>query len=133
MNDARLQKKEERRWLKKAGFGKEMKDMGALAVELGRARGEVSPDGQAGLKVRGSGAAKRSLTDAVKAAVRMRDEAADVLKLCQYEHAECLKAVELVGYMRARMRGDCCRVAWLVGGLCALNLAVVVVYMLLMG
>ena len=73
---------------------------------------------------KGGKAAKRSLTDAVKAAGRMRDEALDALKLCQYEHAECLKAVELVGYMRTRMRRDLVRLAWLAGGCTLVNVAV---------
>ena len=103
--------------------------------------------GDTRVKDKGGKAAKRTLTDLCRearvmrdlcsgsqaACKALRDDVCNVLEQCQYEHAECLKAVELVGYMRARMRGDCCRVAWLVGGLCALNLAVVVVYMLLMG
>ena len=120
MNDARLQKKEERRWLKKAGFGKEMKDMGALAVELGRARGEVSPDGQAGLKVRAGrgdgGAAKRTLTDMCRECRGLRDE--------------CLDAVKLMGHMREMERRDLRRLGWLAGGLSLLNVAMALVLLL---
>lgn len=87
--------------------------------------------GDTRVQYKGGKAAKRTLTDLCREAraVRdecrgLRDEAVDALKLCQNEHAECLKAVELVGYMRTRMRRDLVRLAWLAGGLSLVNVAV---------
>lgn len=114
MKNGLLRKKAERRWLKKAGFGKDMKDLGALAVELGRARGEVDGpgDGQAGLKSRAprGGAAQRSLSDVCRECRSLRDE--------------CRTAHESVAFLRRMMRRDLVRLAWFAGGLSLVNFAV---------
>ena len=132
MKNEQLQKKAERRWLKKAGFGKDMKDLGALAVELGRARGEV-PGGlpvSAGSKATSgyavatslrssgkSGAAKRSLTDLCRECRELRDE-------CKALRDEAARALESIGFLRRRMRRDLGRLAWFAGGLSLVNFAV---------
>lgn len=121
-NDALLKKKEERRFLKKAGFGKEHAGLGGLAVEL---YGPASSDpGQgrstprlAAPKLRGSGAAKRTLTDLCREAREVRDE-------CRALRDEAGKAVEAMGYMRRMERRDLARMAWFAGGLSLVNAGV---------
>ena len=121
-NDALLKKKEERRFLKKAGFGKEHAGLGGLAVEL---YGPASSDpGQgrstprlAAPKLRGSGAAKRTLTDLCREARAVRDE-------CRGLRDEAARALEAVGFLRGRMRRDLVRLAWFAGGLSLVNVGV---------
>ena len=121
-NDALLKKMEERRFLKKAGFGKEHAGLGGLAVEL---YGPASSDpGQgrstprlAAPKLRGSGAAKRTLTDMCRECRMLRDEG-------RVFRDEALRALEAVGFARRMMRRDLVRLAWLAAGCTLVNVGV---------
>lgn len=96
MTNKRIQKKAENRWLKKAGFGKEMADMGALAVELGRARGEVAAEPtprNAAPRARKS-ASERTLTDMCREAENARRNCTLAVDLCSHSVKEARKVCD---------------------------------------
>lgn len=95
MTNKRIQKKAEKRWLKKAGFGKEMAAM-AAAAELGRARGEVAAEPtprNAAPRARKS-AAERTLTDMCREAENARRDCSLAVDLCSRSVKEARKVCD---------------------------------------